>query len=132
MLKTIKYKNFRGFRSIELQGLSRISLLTGKNSSGKSSALEGIFLMMGNGAPETLEKIRALRGLLPATDITKLWEPLFYRLDASKMLEIEAQYDEHCLKLAYVRDDSFTISESNRKHIIHISPLRHPLYRNMR
>ncbi|MBQ9009681.1 MAG: ATP-binding protein, partial [Clostridia bacterium] len=85
------------------------------NGSGKSSVLEGIFLIMGNGSPETLKKIQALRGMQQAAESANLWESLFYRLDASQKMEAEALWNEHQIRLTYVREDAYTIGESGRK-----------------
>lgn len=107
MLRKIEFNHFRGFRHLELSELSQITLLTGKNSAGKSSVLEGIFLMMGYALPDIFEKIRSLRGLSVPQEINKLWEPMFYNLDMTEPLQIRAEYSDHLLALDYRRDDSF-------------------------
>lgn len=114
MLESIKFKNFRGFKSLELPDLSQITLLTGKNSAGKSSVLEGIFLLMDYSAPNVLENIRKLRGLPDPSDITKLWEPLFYNFDTSKTIEISADCQKKYLNLKYERDDHFPTLHKNQ------------------
>lgn len=40
MIKSLKIEGYRGFKEYELEGLSRVNLLTGMNNSGKSSILE--------------------------------------------------------------------------------------------
>lgn len=114
MLKRIVFQNFRGFEKLELPDLSQITLLTGKNSAGKSSVLEGVFLLMGYSSPDTFDKIRALRGLPSASDITKLWEPAFHNFDTTKAVEISAEYKGKELKLNYERDDAFSTLDSNQ------------------
>lgn len=108
MIKKISFENLRGFQDLKLPELTQITLLTGKNSAGKSTVLEGIFLLMGASSPETFEKIRSLRGLPVATEITKLWEPVFYNFDTTKPINISAVFDDHDLNLSYTRDDSFS------------------------
>ena len=114
MLERIDFNNFRGFKHLELPKLSQITLLTGKNGAGKSSVLEGIFLLMGYSSPETFDKIRSLRGLPNASEITKLWEPVFYNFDTSKLIEITAKQNGKELKLNYRRDDSFSTLDTNQ------------------
>ncbi len=58
MIENIKLENFRGFKEIELTDLRRISLISGKNNSGKSSVLEGVFLFLDHLAPESFVKIK--------------------------------------------------------------------------
>ncbi|MDR2087469.1 MAG: AAA family ATPase, partial [Dysgonamonadaceae bacterium] len=43
-LEQLKINNFRGFDSLEIDGLSKINLFVGKNNSGKTSILEALFL----------------------------------------------------------------------------------------
>ena len=114
MLESIAFQNFRGFQRLELSGLSQITLLTGKNSAGKSTVLEGIFLLMGHSSPDIFDKIRSLRGLPNATDITKLWEPVFFNFDTSKIIKIDAKYKGKQLKLKYEKDDSILAIDSNQ------------------
>ena len=115
MINSVTFENFRGLRHLELPELSQITLLTGKNSAGKSSVLEGIFLLMGHSSPDTFEKIRSIRGLPAATDITKLWEPVFYNLDTSKSLTITAKCNNRSLLLDYARDESFSSFDSTQE-----------------
>ena len=108
MLNRIEFRNFRGFKQLELTGLSQITLLTGKNGAGKSSVLEGVFSLMGFSLPDAFDRIRNLRGLPAASDITKLWEPVFYNLDTTQPLQISAEFNGMPIHLKYVRDDSFS------------------------
>ncbi len=114
MLENIKFQNFRGFKSLDLSGLSQITLLAGKNSAGKSSVLEGIFLIMASSLPDIFEKLRKIRGLPVPPDITKLWEPLFYHCDTSKPIEISVNYQEKHINLKYERDDAFSTLDTNQ------------------
>ena len=107
MLEQIAFQNFRCFRNLSLPALSQFTLLTGKNSAGKSSVLEGIFLLMGYSYPDIFEKIRTLRGMPAAADITKLWEPVFHGMDTAQPIRISARYHGVPVQLRYTRDDSF-------------------------
>ncbi len=44
MLEKLKIENFRCFKSFELNHLSRVNLVVGKNNSGKTTILEAIKL----------------------------------------------------------------------------------------
>lgn len=117
MLESIRFQNFRGFKDLDLSDLSQITLLTGKNSAGKSSVLEGIFLLLGYAWPDIFDRIRRLRGLPIASDITQLWEPLFYKFDTSKVIEISAKCQGKHLDLKYERDDAFSTLDTNQNVI---------------
>jgi len=55
-------ENFRGFKEIELSELKPITLISGKNNTGKSSILEGIFLFLDHISPDCFSKINYFRG----------------------------------------------------------------------
>jgi hypothetical protein len=63
MIEKITLKNFKGFKKIQLEKLSRITLLGGENSVGKSSILEAIFLFFDRGNPDMIVRQFAWRGL---------------------------------------------------------------------
>lgn len=62
MISDIEIDHYRCFSRFEMQGLSRINLLVGTNNSGKTSALEAIYLLATNSDPQALFKILSGRG----------------------------------------------------------------------
>lgn len=54
MIPSISVTNFRLFRSLEVAHLSRVNLIVGKNSSGKSAFLESLQLFAASGSPAVL------------------------------------------------------------------------------
>lgn len=109
MIENIKLENFRGFKEIELTDLRRISLISGKNNSGKSSVLEGVFLFLDHLAPESFIKINGFRGLPGMTSPTNMWASAFYNLDVDQTIKIAIQCDGKQSTLQYSKDDSFIL-----------------------
>jgi energy-coupling factor transporter ATP-binding protein EcfA2 len=62
MLKSIKITGYRGFSEFEMSNLGRVNLLVGKNNSGKTSALEGLYLLASHGNPWSLWTVLWRRG----------------------------------------------------------------------
>jgi len=60
MITKITLENFRGFRTLELDGLQRVNLIVGANNSGKTSLLEALVLLCGKA------RINGLHSLLRA------------------------------------------------------------------
>lgn len=54
MLDSLFIRNFRLFKSLEIERLSRVNLIVGKNNSGKSCFLEAICAYISDGLPDTL------------------------------------------------------------------------------
>lgn len=59
--KNIDIKNFRGIESLKMEDFSRVNVLTGQNSSGKSSVLECLLLMVGMANPDLPQLMNSLR-----------------------------------------------------------------------
>ncbi|MDR0835057.1 MAG: AAA family ATPase, partial [Tannerella sp.] len=81
-LDSIKIENFRGFDSLEIEGLSKINLFVGKNNSGKTSILEALFLLLGMSNPTLPSNINRIRGLGSGTQLgfSKQLKYLFHNL----------------------------------------------------
>lgn len=59
--KNIEIKNFRGIESLKMEDFSRVNVLMGQNSSGKSSVLECLLLMVGMSNPDLPQLMNSLR-----------------------------------------------------------------------
>jgi AAA ATPase domain/AAA domain, putative AbiEii toxin, Type IV TA system len=95
MITKISIKNFRCFKKLELSGLKRINVIVGRNSSGKSTLLESLFLSSGSVAARSAFQMRAIRKIggnvvLPGEVSTYrgLWEDLFYNFDSDLRISI--------------------------------------------
>jgi AAA15 family ATPase/GTPase len=67
----LKINNFRGFDSLEIDGLSKINLFVGKNNSGKTSILEALFLLSGMVYTDLPSVINSFRGFDSETESLK-------------------------------------------------------------
>ena len=90
MISSFKIKGFKQFQEIEISNLSRITLLGGKNSSGKTSILEGLFLFYHRGDARVLLQQLALRGIT-AVGLSKdsTWVPIFNKFNLKQNIEVE-------------------------------------------
>lgn len=107
MIDKLRIKNYRGIKDLEFSKLGRINIISGRNNVGKSSVLEGIFLMMDYRSPDSTDKISNLRRLPISNDPKELWLPMFRNLDANTIMEISAQIGGNEVKVEYSLDDSF-------------------------
>lgn len=107
MIQSVSFQNFRGFKYLELPDLAPITLLSGKNNAGKSTVLEGIFLLVDHSDPMCFRKIGNFRGFSAVPDFDILWKPLFYRLNVDEPIQISARL-EHDIELTYYREDSYS------------------------
>ena len=106
-------ENFRGFRYLELPGLGRVNLIAGANNSGKTAALEAIYLhASGPFAGRT-----AIRALNPARGFTAIraeqdsspWDVLFPSFTGRTPIRLSALTSEgsYQLELRIVGPDHY-------------------------
>ena len=60
-ISTLLIERFRALRHLEIEGLGRVNLITGRNNTGKSSVLEALLLLMGEGNLAILAEILDFR-----------------------------------------------------------------------
>ncbi len=94
MLTSLRIRNFRGFRDLEVGELSRINIFAGRNNAGKSTLLEAVFLLGGAGDPTmalNTHVVRAQPGMpAPSRASQTLWKPLFSGLDTEAEITLSA------------------------------------------
>ena len=86
MIDSIEIHNFRGIRNCKIDGLSQVNLFFGKNNCGKSSLLEGLFLICGQSNPLLPATINAMRTYTRLTESDIHY--FFYNMDASSQIKI--------------------------------------------
>lgn len=75
-IKSLKICGFRGLNDIQIDGLGKVNLVTGKNNSGKSTLLESIRILVTGGALRTLYEILNYREELGSTsDSERIYLP---------------------------------------------------------
>ncbi len=111
MISSISFQNFRGLKELELVNLCPVTLISGKNNAGKSSILEGIFLLFDHAAPQSFIKISRFRNLPVVTDSAVLWTSLFYELDTAVPVQIAARLNSAEMVLKYTAENDFAASQ---------------------
>lgn len=96
ILQSIQIENFRSIKTLNIGQLSRINLLAGKNSVGKTAALEAAFLLVGAENINLILKISQFRGIHDLSGEAQsvlglLWAPLFHNLDTTRRIRVEGR-----------------------------------------
>jgi len=120
MFTNLTMENFRTHPRVRLEGLSRVNLLSGRNNSGKTAALEAIFfLALPSNPREVLVRLNELRGFGAGTDFEEVWGSLFYNWDYRKDIAIEADEDPKRLETEL----SFAAGDAKSTCSLRIRPL---------
>jgi hypothetical protein len=94
MIEKISLTNFKGFKTLQLHGLSRITLLGGENSVGKSSVLEALFLFFDRGNPELIVRQFGWRGMgRTLLSAEHMFSPIFHDYSLEKTVTIALTID---------------------------------------
>ncbi|MDR0294626.1 MAG: ATP-binding protein [Prevotellaceae bacterium] len=109
MYTQLELSNFRGFKRFSME-LKPITLIAGKNNTGKTSILEGLFLFQDYANPDVFIKLLKFRGMSQYdTSARTVWEPLFYDMDTQECLEVRLN-GEFSLNLK--RNNEFALSNN--------------------
>ena len=106
MIKKIRIDHFRGIEHIVLNDLQRISIITGRNNTGKSTVLEALFFLLDHAAADSFIGLNGFRGAV-STGTQNIWSPLFYQMDSSIPIEIGIEADGNTVLLVCQRDDDY-------------------------
>lgn len=119
MIESVEISNLRGIRYGKIEGLSQVNLFFGKNNCGKSTLLEGLFLVCGQSNPLLPASINAMR------TYTRLMENdihyFFYKMDVSQEIQISTtgSQDRHLIISSFQeasQSDSINFSTELSKH----------------
>lgn len=119
MISSLTIQNFRCFEHLTLSQLKRITLVVGANNSGKTSLLEGIFLLLGANNPEISLRLNAWRGIQQfASNWEETWGWLFYGKRTAATIELTANTQEGfeqglTIKLTPPREFEVTVRAQN-------------------
>lgn len=118
MITTLNIHNFRCFQDLSVTKLAPITLLGGRNNSGKSAILEAIFFAVGYwnvGIYPVLASSRSLNGQLPSTP-ERIWNPLFFNFEKTDELSLEVEQDcgvKSLLTMKKVPDENIRLDIKN-------------------
>lgn len=106
MIKSLKIKNFKQFKNFEINDLSLVNLISGKNNVGKSSLLEAIFLLIDHSDPAVFVKLNSFRKSISLSSIA-IWENLFYNFNSDNPINISVIDDNNKYKILYSKDNTY-------------------------
>lgn len=112
MIKSIGFKNFKGFTDLSLDDLKMITLISGMNNAGKSSVLDGLFLFMDHTSPDVFQKLNLFRGIMNQPLFPRIWEVLFKGMDVNQEMSISID-DGELVTLRYSKDTMYTPANSD-------------------
>ncbi|WQS33288.1 ATP/GTP-binding protein [Helicobacter pylori] len=115
MIQSVRIKNFKTFKDTQIDGFTKLNIVTGQNNAGKSNLLEALYYLVG-------------KSMHPCANITEIYdnirkEPLttesknlmFYGLDTEKEIQIVTTLDNNQtldLQIKFIASENQKVIES--------------------
>lgn len=94
MINKIKIKNYKGIKKLEISDLKTFNIISGKNSSGKTTVLEAIFMYLARYNPDSISRLLSWRNAASmVADIDMNYKHIFNELDITKDIIINLYED---------------------------------------
>lgn len=112
MYESLEITNFRCFEHLKVTDLARVNLIAGRNSTGKTTLLEALYIHAMRGDPQAIEEVADSRGTRHRAREAMgdaVWGTLFFGRDTSREITLaneaaEGESHEHTVRLAESRD----------------------------
>ncbi|WQV47650.1 ATP/GTP-binding protein [Helicobacter pylori] len=115
MIQSVRIKNFKNFKNTQIDGFTKLNIITGGNNVGKSNLLEALYYLVG-------------KSMHPCTNVLEIYdnirkEPLtseskslmFYGLDTEKKIQITTALDNNQtldLQIKFIANEKQKVIES--------------------
>ncbi|WRG61645.1 ATP/GTP-binding protein [Helicobacter pylori] len=115
MIQSVRIKNFKNFKNTQIDGFTKLNIITGQNNAGKSNLLEALYCLVG-------------KSMHPCTNVLEIYdnirkEPLtseskslmFYGLDTEKEIQIVTTLDNNQtldLQIKFIASENQKVIES--------------------
>lgn len=113
MIKNFSISNFRGIRSLRMEGLSQFNVIVGNNNCGKSSILDALMLFYSPSKPSNDILINRVRNYMKSdAESLKL---LFYNLDTNSTISMKGDTSDGSREVAinYAEENKGTVQYTN-------------------
>jgi AAA15 family ATPase/GTPase len=92
MIKNFTIKNFRCFKELKVEGLSRINLITGQNNVGKTALLEALVLILSCDSVAGTIELDKYRGISKkGQSADEIWGWLFYQHQLNETIKFHLE-----------------------------------------
>ncbi|MBF0525161.1 MAG: AAA family ATPase [Deltaproteobacteria bacterium] len=108
MITGVSIKNFKVFKSLEAKGLSRVTLISGRNNCGKTTLLEAIFTLFDRNNLHNIPHLLNRRGVDQVVlRPEELWAPIFHNYEMKEEIEISLTKNGERESVTYRYLDSY-------------------------
>jgi len=115
MIDSLTIKNFKKNNYLKLTNMGKITIIGGKNNSGKTTVLESLYLLYNRELPKTILDIYFSHGVKVTFTNDTFWAPLFNCYNMENEIKINVRYDgqSESLEIKRSNDVSTKVSLKN-------------------
>ena len=119
MITRIEIENFRCFQNFSMDNIAPITVIGGRNNSGKTALLESIVAPLAINFPIVFWNLMGLRNVsTPSVSPSQMWNPLFFNMEDTAKFTIrivQTNGAEVAFTAAKVYNSTIRLNEANRR-----------------
>ncbi|GAA8477762.1 ATP/GTP phosphatase [Helicobacter pylori] len=115
MIQSVRIKNFKNFKDTQIDGFTKLNIITGKNNVGKSNLLEALYCLVGKSMHPCTNILEIYDNIRKEPLTTESKNLMFYGLDTEKEIQIVTTLDNNQtldLQIKFIANEKQKVIES--------------------
>ncbi|GAA8242576.1 hypothetical protein HpKG61_16080 [Helicobacter pylori] len=93
MIQSVRIKNFKTFKDTQIDGFTKLNIITGRNNVGKSNLLEALYCLVGKSMHPCANITEVYDNIRKEPLTTESQNSIFYNLNTSEKIQITMTSD---------------------------------------
>ncbi|GAA7855042.1 ATP/GTP phosphatase [Helicobacter pylori] len=115
MIQSVRIKNFKTFKDTQIDGFTKLNIITGGNNVGKSNLLEALYCLVGKSMHPCANLTEIYDNIRKEPLTSELKSLMFYGLDTEKKIQITTTLDNNQtldLQIKFIANEKQKVIES--------------------
>ncbi|MGL2649157.1 AAA family ATPase [Helicobacter pylori] len=115
MIQSVRIKNFKNFKNTQIDGFTKLNIITGQNNAGKSNLLEALYYLVGKSMHPCTNVLEIYDNIRKEPLTTESKNLMFYGLDTEKEIQIVTTLDNNQtldLQIKFIASENQKVIES--------------------
>ncbi|WQV50539.1 ATP/GTP-binding protein [Helicobacter pylori] len=115
MIQSVRIKNFKNFKNTQIDGFTKLNIVTGQNNAGKSNLLEALYYLVGKSMHPCTNVLEIYDNIRKEPLISESKSLMFYGLDTEKKIQITTTLDNNQtldLQIKFIASENQKVIES--------------------
>ncbi len=115
MIQSIHIKNFKNFKDTQIDGFTKLNIITGQNNAGKSNLLEALYCLVGKSMHPCANVLEIYDNIRKEPLTSESKSLMFYGLDTEKKIQITTTLDNDQtldLQIEFIASENQKVIES--------------------